>query len=213
MKTLIIGANGKIGRLLCEQCAQRDIPIKAMVRKEEQLSFFNKLGVETVVADLEKNFEYAFKDCQRVVFTAGSGSHTGGDKTILVDLYGAILAINNSLENKIEHFIMISAVGAANPLAGPETIKHYLVAKKLADDHLIKSSLNYTILRPTRLTNDPGSGKINTSPSNQSSRGQISRENVAESIILCFNNSKTYHKVINLYDGDIPISEALVKNV
>ena len=209
MKTLIIGANGKIGRILCQQCVQQKIPLRAMIRATAQLPYFEKLGIETVMADLEGDFSPAFAGCERVVFTAGSGGHTGGDKTLLVDLYSAIRAIEESEKRAIRHFIMVSSLRSENPMEGSEKIRHYLVAKKLADEHLMRSSLPYTILRPGRLTEESGSGSIRTDIGKERSHGSISRANVAACILACFNNTRVHGKVMDLLDGDLPISEVL----
>ncbi|BBI52338.1 hypothetical protein HORIV_47590 [Vreelandella olivaria] len=77
MTTLVIGANGQIGKQFCELAQQADMPIKAMIRSEEQASWFKERGIDTVIADLEGEFEHAFEGCDQVVFTAGSGPTPG----------------------------------------------------------------------------------------------------------------------------------------
>ena len=78
-KILTIGAHGGIGRLFCRKAAEAGLPIRAMVRSEEQRSYFEAQGVEVVLGDLEADFSQAFEGCDQVVFTAGSGGATGGD--------------------------------------------------------------------------------------------------------------------------------------
>ena len=46
MKILVIGANGKIGRLFCRIAAERGLAVRALVRDPEQRSFFDAIGVE-----------------------------------------------------------------------------------------------------------------------------------------------------------------------
>ena len=81
MRVLIIGANGQIGRILCEKLSRNHkySPI-AMIRSEKQKSFFEDIEVETLIGDLENSVndiaDYV-KDCDVVIFTAGSGGHTG----------------------------------------------------------------------------------------------------------------------------------------
>ena len=55
MKTLVIGANGKIGRLFCQKAAEQGLAVRAILRDPAQRSFFQFLGVETVLGDLERN--------------------------------------------------------------------------------------------------------------------------------------------------------------
>jgi len=206
VKTLVIGANGKIGRIFCERAAAQGLAVRAMLRDPAQRSFFESLGVETVLGDLEGEFGHGFEDCSRVVFTAGSGGHTGGDKTLLVDLYGAIRAIEESEERRLDHFVMVSAMRADHPLDGPPAIRHYLVAKQLADERLRTSSVPYTILRPGRLGDEPGSGRVRTDPA--AGHGmEISRENVALCILASLGQPGSRGHSIDLLGGDQPIGE------
>ena len=54
---------------------------------------------------------------------------------------------------------MLSAMAADEPSKN-EDLKHYLEAKKEADDYLRASGLNYTIVRPGALTDDLGLAKV-----------------------------------------------------
>ena len=207
MKTLVVGANGKIGRIFCRIAAQRDVPVRALLRNHEQRPYFESLGVETFLGDLEGEFEAGLEGCDRVVFTAGSGGKTGGDKTLLVDLYGAIRVIEACEAKAIEHFVMVSAMSVEDPLTGPPAMRHYFVAKKLADERLRASPVAHTILRPGLLTDEPATGRVRFDPSVGSGHA-ISRENVALSILASLDQPAARGRTVDLLDGDEPI-EAL----
>lgn len=203
---LVIGANGKIGRIVCRKAVERGLAVRAMLRDPGQSAYFEQLGVGSVLGDLEGDFAESFEGCDRVVFTAGSGGHTGGDKTLLVDLYGAIRAIEESESRGVLHFVMVSAMRAADPLAGPPALRHYLVAKKLADDRLRASSVPYTILRPGRLTDEPGSGRVCVDP--RAAKGfEISREDVAACVLESFAQPRARGRCVDLLDGELAIGE------
>jgi uncharacterized protein YbjT (DUF2867 family) len=204
VKTLVIGANGKIGRLFCRKATEQGLAVRAMLRDPAQRSFFETQGIETVLGDLEGDLSHGFEGCDRVVFTAGSGGHTGGDKTLLVDLYGAIRAVEESERRGIQHFVMVSALRAEQPLAGPPAIRHYLVAKKIADERLRAGRIPYTILRPGRLSDEPASGRVRTDPG--AGRGmEISRENVALCVLESLRQPGARGHSIDLLDGEQPI--------
>ena len=209
-KTLVLGANGGIGRLFCGQARDAGLNIRAMVRKDEQRNFFEEQGIEVVVGDLEDDFFHAFDGCDQVVFTAGSGGATGGDKTLMVDLYGAIRAIEASEERGLLRFIMVSALRAEKPLEAPSGLRHYMVAKMLADQRLLASPVPATILRPGRLTNAEGSGRVRTLV-DPGSGFDISRENVAECLVEVCRQSVKRDYIVDLLDGDVPIHELIAR--
>jgi len=209
MTPLIIGAHGQIGQLLIRELVEAGIKPRAMVRTEAQAAQVKLLGAEAVIADLEENFQHALEGCKQVVFTAGSGPHTGADKTILVDMWGAINAIDAAEAAGVEQFVMISSRGAENPQASPLKIKHYTVCKKLADDHLILSSVPYTILRPGRLTDDPASDRVTTQWPEEPDEQWISRQDVARAAVYCLQNPHTRQRIYPLFNGSTPLADAL----
>ena len=205
MKTLVVGANGKIGKIFCRIAAEGNKPIRALLRDPEQQAYFDSIGVETALGDLEGDFEASLENCDRVVFTAGSGGKTGGDKTLLIDLYGAIRVIEACEARGIEHLVMVSAIGVEQPLAGSAAMRHYLVAKKLADERLRASSVAHTILRPGLLSDEPASGSVRTDVA--AGKGyKISRENVALCILASLDHPESRGQTIDLLDGDDPIA-------
>jgi len=209
MTTLIIGAHGQIGQLLARELVEQGQKPRAMVRTEDQAEELRALGAEPVLADLEESFGHALEGCDTVVFTAGSGGHTGPDKTILVDMWGAIKAVDAAQAAGVKQFVMVSSRGAEDPERGPTKIKHYAVCKKMADDYLVLSDLPYTILRPGRLTDDPASGRISTQWPEKPEDQWISREDVARAVTICLGNEATKGRIYPLFQGDLPIEEAL----
>jgi uncharacterized protein YbjT (DUF2867 family) len=85
-------------------------------------------------------------------------------------------------------------------------MRHYFVAKKLADDRLLSSPIPSTILRPGRLTDTTGSGRVTTDVS-RADGFDISRENVADCIAAALQQPAARGQVVDLLDGDEPIGE------
>lgn len=208
-KTLVIGANGQIGKQTVKLLRDADMEVRAMIRDPAQAPDFEALGAEICIADLEADFSAAFDGYQNVVFTAGSGASTGFDKTLLIDLWAATKAINYALEKHCQHFIMVSSRGAKDPDDGPERIKPYLVAKHAADFVLRQSNLNYTILQPGRLLDEPATGLIQTKRPLAAEKQKISRADVASSIVYCLQQAHTINQSYELFAGTTPIASAL----
>jgi len=211
-RTLIIGANGQIGKKTVKLLCDDGIPVRAMIRDKAQTPELEALGAEVVIADLEADFSAAFDGCQNVVFTAGSGASTGFDKTLLIDLWAGIKTINYAVKYGIQRFIMVSSRGAANPDNGPERIKPYLVAKHAADFVLQTSDLNYTILQPGRLLDETGTGLIQTDRPADATEQIISRHDVAKVICYCLNHEQSYDHTYELFAGSQSINDALAAN-
>ncbi|MDQ0208500.1 SDR family oxidoreductase [Alkalicoccobacillus murimartini] len=213
MKVLVVGANGQIGKQVVEKIQKEGKhTAKAVVRKEEQLSYFQDLGAETALVDLEGSIEdiaSAAKGSDAIVFAAGSGGHTGADKTILIDLDGAIKTVEAAKQAGVNRFVMVSAIGVHRRENWSSEIQHYSAAKHYADVWLENSGLDYTILRPGGLTNDEGNGKIVAGI--DLDRGYIPREDVANTIVAALDEKSVIQKSFDLVSGESDIKEALKK--
>lgn len=209
---LIIGANGDIGRIITTKMkASADFSPVAAFRKEKQKAFFEERDVDYHIVDLEADIasiEKAMANVDTVVFTAGSGGKTGFDKTLTVDLDGAVKAMEAAQNAGVQRFVMISAMHADNRQAWQQTkIKPFMVAKHYADRFLKSSGLDYTVLRPGRLFDKEGNGKITIT--NPSEKEGIAREDVAQTVLEVLQHDNTIGKIIAFNEGDQPIGEIL----
>ncbi|KZY35096.1 NAD-dependent dehydratase [Alcanivorax sp. HI0083] len=210
MNVLIAGANGKIGRRLIPHLAADNIHVTAMVRDAAQAQSLKELGAnDVVVADLEGDCREALKGQHTVIFTAGSGPHTGPDKTLDVDQNGAISLVDQAKEQDVDRFIMVSSMRADDPDSGPEKMRHYFEAKGKADNHLRSSGLDHVIVRPGRLTEEPPLGKIKLERKIKDF-GEISREDVAK-VLAEVTRMETRNQEFDVISGESPIRDALQK--
>ena len=210
-KILIVGANGSTGKRIIEilSNSQSFEPV-AMIRKEEQKSIFDDMEVKSVLADLEQeDFSGVLKGIDKVIFAAGSGGHTGPDKTTAVDQDGAIKIIDAAKEAKVKKFIMLSAMNADAPSKHPD-LEHYLKAKAEADKHLRNSGLNYTIVRPGALTDDMGMGKVKVGVKLDSA-GEISRDDVAFLLIMSLADPLVQNMTFEAVEGEEAIKSAMIE--
>ena len=210
MVVAVIGANGGIGRRLLPRLGDAGHEAIGIVRSEDQFDGVRDRGGEPRRGDLEGDFAAALDGADAVVFTAGAGGSTGWDKTILVDLWGAKRAVEACEDRGIDRFVMISSRGAGDPESRQGPIKPYIVAKHMADRALQQSSLDETILRPTRLTDEEGTGHVAAYYDTDPETGDpIPRADVAQAVIECLDNEATIGHAITLYGGETPIGEAL----
>lgn len=207
-KVLVVGANGTTGKKIVDILDKyRNYEPVAMIRNQDQAEQFKKKDIETVMGDLEKNVSHTVTRIHKIVFAAGSGGDTSKEKTTAVDQEGAKKLIDLAEIAGIRKFVMLSAMGADNPEQS-EDLQHYLEAKQNADEHLRKSGMDYSIVRPGALTNDEGTGKIKLS-SKLNERGKITREDVAETLVAVLHDDIATNKTFEILQGDTEIDDAV----
>jgi uncharacterized protein YbjT (DUF2867 family) len=202
---LVAGANGTTGKKIVAILSESNNfhPI-AMVRKEEQLAYFEAKNIETVLADLEGNLSAVFnKPIDIVIFAAGSG----GKNVVGVDQEGAKKLIDASNKANIKKFVMLSSMGADKPEEATQ-LKEYLKAKHNADEYLKNSGLNYSIVRPGSLTNEAPLMTIELEIK-LDKHGEISREDVAQTLVQVLDETIANNATFEIIKGDILIGKAL----
>ncbi len=201
---LVAGANGTTGKQIVKllTASQYFKPV-AMVRKKEEMAQFENDGIETVLADLEKDVSHAVKNIDKVIFAAGSG----GKNVIGVDQEGAKRLIDSSKNANIKKFVMLSSMGADAPEKADD-LQDYLKAKHNADEYLKSSGLNYAIVRPGSLNNDNATNHIKLKEK-LSERGEISRADVAQTLVRVLNDDTANKVSFEILKGDTLIGKAL----
>mgnify|MGYP001482301696 CR=1 FL=1 len=206
MKVLVIGANGNTAMRIIRLLAKSKHDPVAMIRNPSHRAKFDKLGVPTVLADLEYPIDHAVQGCDAIIFAAGSGGKTGKDKTVLIDHIGAIRSIVAAQVHGVRRYIMLSSIN--NDINSQSRIAHYHRAKAHADNHLVESDLDYTIVCPGGLTDEKGTRLVSLSAELQGS-GLTSRENLAAALVACLDRDNSVGKSFSLLDGDTPLADAL----
>jgi len=205
---LVIGGSGQIGKQATVKLLDAGHHVVAPVRSPEKLSDISHANLRVEEQNLEKDFSAHFEGVDQVVFTAGSGGSTGADKTMLIDLWAARNAIEYAKKAKTASFTMVSSIGAGDPNQVDSDMKPYLVAKHMADEHLINSGLQYVILRPGSLLNEPGTHLIRTDMPDNQDEAVIPREDVATAIVEAVGRAGSTNTITYLFKGDMPISQA-----
>ena len=208
MRVLVLGATGHTGRLVCKKLVDRDVDVVAGVRRSTSRDVTDLGAAQIIDVDLEEDIQHAFEGIEKVIFAAGSGSKTGLDKTIAIDLNGALKCIALAEKFKIKRFVMLSSMGVETPELLPKTLRPYLNAKSAVDEQLRRSGLDHVIVRPARLTFGPATEMISAAPDVRLFT-PISREDVAEIMVSLLLDCSIVGKTIELMGGTTPTNVAL----
>ncbi len=210
MDVAIAGGHGKIGLLLGAMLTERGDRVRGLIRNPEQAGDLQEAGIEAVVCDLEGEDDVAaaIDGADAVVFAAGAGPGSGAERKRTMDLGGAVKLIEAARAAGARRYLMVSAMGAARPPAeGGEVYGEYLRAKAEADRALEGSGLDYTIVRPGRLTDDPPTGRVMIG--NDLPRGEVPRADVAATLAAALVADTTIGRTFELLAGETPIEDAL----
>lgn len=143
---LVTGATGSLGRRVVRQLREKDRPVRAFVRLSSRFSELEDRGAEIFIGDLKQERDI-IKVCQEVKYIISA--HGAGDAQAL-DYRANIELIEQAVAANVEHFVFISVLGVDRGYQDSTTFK----AKREVEKYLMKSGLNYTILRPSGFANN-----------------------------------------------------------
>jgi uncharacterized protein YbjT (DUF2867 family) len=211
MRVAIAGGHGKIGRLLIAELRERGDEVRSLDRKAEYGDELREAGAEPVVCDLEwaglPEIADAIEGMDAVVFSVGAGPGSGPEPKWTIDYAGALKLAAAALIGGVRRYVIVSSIGADPRAEGDEGFAVYLRAKGKADEELQKSGLDYTVVRPTGLSDEPGTGRVKAGEG--VGRGEISRADVAATLAAALHTPDTIGKTFGLTSGEQPIEEAL----
>ena len=209
MDVVVAGGHGQIGLRLLRLLAERGDKARGLIRNPDHAGELEAAGAEAIVCDLEFEQDIApfVAGAEAIVFAAGAGPGSGAERKRTMDLGGALKLIEAARSDGIARYVMISAIGAGRPDTVSEQMRPYIEAKAEADRALAASGLDYTIVRPGRLTDDPGTGLVLVG--DKVDYGEVTRDDVAATVVAVLNAPSTVGKSFELVGGETPIEEAV----
>jgi uncharacterized protein YbjT (DUF2867 family) len=202
MDVLVAGGHGQIGRRLLRLLDQRGHTARGLIRNPDHAADLEADGAHAILCDLETDdLRPHLEGVDAIVFSAGAGPGSGEARKRTVDLGGALKCIAAAQELGVARFVMVSAMGTGDP-EHSGAMRPYLEAKAEADAALETSGLDWTIVRPGRLTNDPGTGHVDAKHV-AGHNGEIPRDDVALVLYHCLEARNTVHTHFELISGPV----------
>jgi uncharacterized protein YbjT (DUF2867 family) len=210
VNVVIAGGHGNVALRLEKLLAERGDSPRGIIRKTDQAKDLEEIGAEPIVLDIENvdDISDALAGADAVVFAAGAGAGSGPARKRTVDYGGAVKLAEAATRNDIRRYLMVSAMGANHPERWSDQMRPYYEAKAGADEFVMGSGLDYTIVRPGMLTDDPGTGKVQVAEQLET-RGSVTREDVAAVIAECLAADSAIGKAFDLLNDGTPIPDAV----
>lgn len=208
----IAGGHGQVALLLTELLTDRGDEVVGMIRSVAQSADLRTHGATPAVLDLEKveveEVAAAITGSDAVVFAAGAGPGSGAERKETVDYGGAVLLRRAAEQAGVGRYVMVSAMGTDDPPDGDDVFSAYLRAKARADRDLAASDLDWMIVRPGRLTDEPPTGRVTVD--RRVPRGEVPRADVAAVLAAVLADQGMSGRVLEVVGGQQPIEAALV---
>jgi uncharacterized protein YbjT (DUF2867 family) len=211
----VVGGNGQIARQLHPLLVERGHTPIALVRSESYRADLEAAGAEVRLLDIEQadegEFAAAFDGAQAVVFAAGGGPDGNIERKRTVDLEGSLKSIAGARAAGISRFVQVSAINVDEPVPdGTEPVwAAYVEAKRDADAALRDSGLDWTIIRPGRLTDEEPTGRVELGE--QVARAEVPRADVAAVLAEVIDTGAGIGAQWNLVSGDTPVAEEVAR--
>jgi cytosine deaminase len=214
MRIVIAGGHGQIALRLERLLAGRGDEAAGIIRDPAQADDLRAVGAEPLVHDLEhasvEEIAGVLDGADAAVFAAGAGPGSGLTRKQSVDHAAAVLFADAAERAGVRRHLMVSAMGASpEPRAGTDPVfAAYLRAKAAADHDLRRRpGLDWTILRPGLLTNDPGTGRVQLAAS--TGPGAVTRDDVAAVLAELIDTPSTAGLILELIEGHTPVAVAV----
>ncbi|MFF4838213.1 NAD(P)H-binding protein [Streptomyces sp. NPDC001315] len=215
MRIVIAGGHGQIALRLERLLSARGEEVAGIIRKAEQGDDLREAGAEPVLLDLEsasvEEVAAHLQGAGAAVFAAGAGPGSGAARKDTVDKGAAVLFADAAVRARVRRFVVVSSMGADPAHQGDDVFDVYLRAKGAADAYVQNlDALDWTILRPGSLTDDPGTGLVRLEA--HTGRGSVPRDDVAAVLAELVDTPATTGLVLELTSGSTPVTVA-VKSV
>jgi uncharacterized protein YbjT (DUF2867 family) len=214
VRVAIAGAHGKIAMQLAPRLVERGDTVIGLIRNPDHAEAVRGTGAEPVVCDLEhatiEEIAAAVKGADGAVFAAGAGPGSGAARKLTMDRDGAIKLLEATTAESAR-YVIVSSMGAENPPYGDDVFSVYVRAKAEADAAVQASRREWTIIRPGRLNDERGTGRlrIDASPF----RGDVPREDVAEVLAAVLHDPRATHRILYVSGGEESLEQALERTL
>ncbi|MFC4224708.1 SDR family oxidoreductase [Lysinibacter cavernae] len=202
---VIVGGHGQIALHLTRILSSAGTAVIGTIRNPAQAADIEAAGGTAAIVDLEndsaEDLAKVLNGADAVVFSAGAGPGSTAERKRTVDYGGAVLTADAAAIAGVSRLVQISAIRVEEPLPeGTEPVwAAYVIAKRDADHYVRDTSLDWTILRPGRLTNEPATGNVVLGEDLESA--EITREDVAATVAHVLDDPSTIHKTLDVVNA------------
>ena len=192
---------GKTGYRISEEAVKKGYKVRQIIRKNSKISEgLESLETIRVSLDNKKELDKALKGIDALVIATGARASIDLTGPAKVDALGVYRQLQSCKRVGIKRVILVSSLCTGKLFHPLNLFGLILIWKKLGENFLINSNLEWTIIRPGGLkeNEDIKSENINYSKEDTQINGSIPRRLVAQCCIDSLKNKESINKLIEV---------------
>ncbi|KAI3424731.1 hypothetical protein D9Q98_008120 [Chlorella vulgaris] len=164
VKVLVAGATGGVGKAVVRQLAAQGIAVRALSRSGLKAAGMlppASQGVEIVEGDVYRYSDVAkaMKGCTAVIIATGPTDRLNPFGSYQTDFEGNKNLVAAAKQEGVKKVVLVTSIGTDDPLFPLNLLWGVLLWKKQGELALQRSGIDYTIVRPGGLLNEPRAGR------------------------------------------------------
>ena len=202
---LVFGGTSGTGLGAVQELRARKVPVTVFARPTSDISALTPLVVQIVIGDAldASTVQAAFASGEFVAVISSLGGRRGEPRPDLIGNRNITAAAKSA---GVRRVIQLSSMGTGKsrqkPAAGEHFMAEVLYLKTLAEDDLIASGLDYTVVRPGGLRDGSATGTgILTA---EERLGSIHRNELGRLVVAALYDDSTVGKVLTALDPALP---------
>ena len=206
MKIAITGASGKTGYRVAEEALSSGYDVRLIVRSQSEIPDSIKRCETYVLSETNGiTLDYALKDCESLVIATGARPSIDLTGPAKVDYLNIVKQVESCKRQKLKRVILVSSLCAGKLIHPLNLFGLILIWKRLGEQSLQKSGLDWTVIRPGGLNENEANLKnqnILFSAEKTQEEGSIPRRLVAKSCIEALKIKDSIKKIIEITSSE-----------
>ena len=201
---LVAGATGGTGQEVVDQALEKGYRVRALVRDEAKARMLFGDRVQYVVGDVRepRSLKRAVKGVDQVISALGANVQRDPENSPeRVDYAGVKALAEAARAAGVSQFILVSSMGVTHPDHQLNAMLDNILSWKLKGEDAVRATgIDYTIVRPGDLTNEPGGRRgvriMQGDP--VGGEGAVSRSDVAAILVSAIGRQDLYRKTFEV---------------
>jgi nucleoside-diphosphate-sugar epimerase len=209
----LVGASRGVGKEIAKFLTAQNTKVTALLRTDAARADIEGMGAQVVLGDAlnSADIESAMSTAEPIDAVISTIGGLPGE-SVRPDYLGNKNLIDAAVKAGVKKFILVTSIGTGNsvdalPPQALETLKPVLIEKDKAEQYLMQSGLNYTIVRPGGLKSEAATGN-GVLTEDTSVVGSIHRADVAQQVCRCLDWEKANNKVFSAVDKNMLFGQA-----